>query len=148
MTIPEDQSMTAPQANTPAKPLQRAVLILLLALIVIIGAVIFMMSRRTGPATDQAKAFIQDMVNGNLDAARARCTSDIDFDAMARLADKKTGKMRFWGKLTDQSLIESSQGDRADVDGTLTFEKTPKNFQATLKKQPDGKFLISAYSFN
>jgi len=144
MTIPDDPSTIAPQANPPAKPLQRAVVILLLAIVVVIGAVIFMMSRRTGPATDQAKAFIQDMVNGKLEAAKSRCTSDVDFDTMARTS----GKMKFWGALEQQSFIERLNGERADVDGTLNFEKTPKAFQATLKKQSDGKFLISAYSFN
>lgn len=139
---------TTPRTKPQTKPFQRMVVILLLAVVVIIGAILFWMSRRTGPATEQARAFIEDLINGNLESAKKRCTNDVDFEAMARLADKTTGKMRFWGKLTDESFIERVDGDRADVDGTLTFETLRKAFQATLKKQPDGTYLITNYSFN
>jgi hypothetical protein len=144
--------MTADQpidtAAPEAKPLTRALVFLLLAVLVIGGATVWWMSRRTGPATEQSKAFLQDLIAGNLDSARARCTSSIDFDAMERLAHKETGKMRFWGKLLDESYVETTRGERADVDGSLTFEKLSKTFQATLQKQPDGTYLITSYGLN
>ena len=140
--------MTTSAPTPKRKPIQNVALVLVLAVVVIIGAVIYFMSKRTGPATDQANAFIQDLIAGNLDSAKSRCAPNIDFDEMARLADRKTGKMRFWGKLIDQSLVEKTQGDRADVDGSLTFEQLSKTFSATLKKQPDGKYLITSYNFS
>jgi hypothetical protein len=128
--------------------MQTIAVALVLLVVIAIGGVIFWMSRRTGPATEQSKAFIQDLIAGDLESARARCTSDVDFDAMERLAHKQTGKMRFWGKLVDEQYVERTTGDRADVDGSLTFEQLRKAFQATLKKQPDGEYLITEYAFN
>ena len=123
-------------------------LLLVLAAVVIAGFMIYWMSRRTGPATAQCEAFIQDLIAGNLESARARCTPAIDVETMERLAHKDTGKMRFWGKLIDANFVEKTSGNRADVDGSLEFEKLSKAFQATLEKQADGKYLITTYGFN
>ena len=133
-----------------AKPLTRVMVIALLAIVVIGGATIWWIGHKAHPAKDQAEAFIHDLVAGNLDAARARCTPSVDFDAMARLADPKTGKMRFWGPMKDASLIVVARGDRADVDGTLAFtsEELRKAFSATLVKQPDGTWKITTFGFN
>ena len=115
---------------------------------VVITFMIYWMSRRTGPATAQCQAFIQDLISGNLQSARGRCVPGIDVEAMERLAHKDTGKMRFWGKLIDANFVEKTSGNRADVDGSLEFEKLSKAFQATLEKQADGKYLITTYGFN
>lgn len=131
---------TAPVDSDKPKPW----LILLLAIVVIGGATVYWISHRSHPAKDQAKAFINDMLVGNLPSARARCTPDVDFEAMGR----QSGKMRFWGKMIDQSLIVYPKGERADVDGTLTFDNLSKTFSATLMKQPDGTYKIISYSFN
>ncbi|MBC8105049.1 MAG: hypothetical protein H7Z14_00540 [Anaerolineae bacterium] len=138
----------APVESAQPKPFAKAIGVLLLLIVVAGGAMVWWISHRSHPAIDQAKAFIDDLIAGNLPAAQARCTTDVDFDAMARLADPKTGKMKFWGKMDDPSFIVAERGERADVDGTLTFEKLSKTFQATLMKQPDGTYKITAYGFN
>lgn len=134
----------APQLAPPAKPMQRVMLMLLLVVVVVIGFSLYWMSRRTGPATIECQAFIQDLLAGNLESAKSRCVPNVDFDAMDRLM----GKMRFWGKLNDANYVEKASGDRADVDASLNFEKLDKAFQATLQKQSDGKYRITTYSFN
>jgi hypothetical protein len=131
---------TAPVDSDKPKPW----LILLLAIVVVGGATIWWISHRSHPAKDQAKAFIDDMLVGNLPAAQARCTPDVDFEAMGR----QSGKMRFWGKMINQSLVLKTRGDRIDVDGSLDFDNLSKTFSATLMKQPDGTYKIIAYSFN
>src|SRR3954468_19904258 len=86
-------AMIEPAAANPAKakPVTRAIVIMLLAVVVAGGAWVWWIAHKSHPAKDQAEAFIRDLVAGNVPAARARCTSDVDFDAMSRLADPKTG---------------------------------------------------------
>jgi hypothetical protein len=152
MTTSDQTNTSTPapnaQSTPPVKPLQRTMLMLVLAAVVVVGFMIFWMSRRTGPATVQCQAFIQELIAGNLQSAKARCVPGIDFESMQRLADKETGKMRFWGKLTDANYVEKSSGDRADVDGRMTLEKLFYEFQACLELQPDGTFVIRTYGFN
>jgi hypothetical protein len=145
-TMPTHPSLPDSDGTSSGKSrlVVRTMVTVLIVIVVVAGGTIWWMSHKSHPAKDQAEAFIRDLVAQDLPSAKARCTSDVDFDELERLM----GKMRFWGKMDDPSLVINVRGDRADVDGSLTFDKLSKAFSATLMKQPDGTYRITAYGFN
>jgi hypothetical protein len=120
----------------------------LVAVVVAAGTWFWLTSRGSGPAREVARQFIRDLSSGDVAAAHAKCTSDVDLSDLQRQA----GYAKDWGPLRDVSMsglagTDPSGARTMRLQATVEFEKLTKHFSATTV-EVDGQAKIKAFSFD
>jgi hypothetical protein len=135
------------QRNVSGKPM--AIIGLILGILSVgmwglFGTGIFALVKGTQPQRDLARQFITDLSAGNIDAAHAATDGTISREEVEALS--KT--VQAWGPVTDTTFVGvSAEPGRTQVAGSVTFDKTPKGFEAVVVKQTDGTYKISGVHF-
>lgn len=80
----------------------------------------------TKPAREAARAFAADLAAGNIDAAQARCTSQVTREQLQAASDK----MKAWGTFQDTTMPVGSRQtvngvEEAVVMGAASFSNSP-----------------------
>lgn len=115
----------------------------------LLGSTIFAFFSSTGPARDQARAFIYDLDKGDVTAAHARVTGDITADELKLVAER----MKTWGGVKDVTMVginvtaNSGTQTTTAVSGAVEFGNLRKSFTATLVKEGDTQ-KIREYRFD
>jgi hypothetical protein len=113
------------------------------------GGAIFAFFKATGPAREQATAFVHDLDKGDVATAHTRVTSDISADELKLVADR----MKTWGGVKSIKLVGMNMNAQAGkqtttvVTGAVEFGNLNKSFTATLVKEGDTE-KIREYRFD
>jgi hypothetical protein len=112
------------------------------------GSGIYALMSGTGPARDQARAFITDLSKADVASAQSRCTKKVDRDEIQRVADH----MKDWGALKGMTILgvnmsaSTGQQTKTQVSGSVEFDNLRKGFMATLVKEAE-QWKIDSFSF-
>ena len=141
---PDTQQQQPPPSSRGA----RVLIGILIAVAVVIGGTMWMLSRGSGPARQIAEQLVRDLSAGNTDAALAKCTSEVDPDDVRR----RVAEMRDWGGVQDVSMVgrarrEPSGEQTIQLQGTIEFGRVRKYFSATAV-QVGQETKIKSFSFD
>jgi hypothetical protein len=130
---------------------------LVLGLIGVVWSIIFMVTgagvlalfKATGPARDQAKAFISDLDKGDVATAMTRVTGDISADELKLVSDR----MKTWGGVKNVTMVgmnvsaQTGSQTTTIVTGAVEFGNLNKSFTATLVKEGE-TYKIREFKFD
>lgn len=112
------------------------------------GGGLFTLWKVTGPVRAEGKQFIQYLADGNVDAAKGQCTSDVSREEVQSLADY----VKPFGALKDVTSFSAQANTAngavtAELGGAATFDKGAKPFAMSFVKE-NGQWKVRHVQFN